>query len=175
MSQLNEKMTALADAIRAKSGMTDKLTIDGMKAAVTNLSIGSGIDTTDATATSGDILYNKIAYAKGQKIIGTIKSVEPTVKDHIFEIDKGYVELPWAISVDVANPPQVKDNVVTIYKGYHLDQKEITVGTAVDGGHFTPISGESSILLAPKGSYLKGDIRILGSGQFKASNNHVGC
>lgn len=39
---------------------------------------GAGIDTSDATATSADILNGKIAYANDKKIVGTIMSQEAT-------------------------------------------------------------------------------------------------
>lgn len=40
MATVNEKMTALADAIRAKTGGADALTIDGMTAAVESIEVG---------------------------------------------------------------------------------------------------------------------------------------
>ena len=42
MATVNEKMTALAEAIRAKSGVTGKLSLDGMKTAVDGIQTGSG-------------------------------------------------------------------------------------------------------------------------------------
>lgn len=53
MPTFNEKMTALADAIRAKTGLVGKLTIDQMVTAVNSLSGGAssgGLPTGDLTA-----------------------------------------------------------------------------------------------------------------------------
>lgn len=65
-------LTGIADAIRSKEGSTAAIPVLNMKERILN--IKTGVDTSDATATEGDVVSPKTFYARGKKYTGNIPS-----------------------------------------------------------------------------------------------------
>ena len=70
---VNEKMTAIADAIRTKTGGTDSLTLDGMAEAINGLEIGVELPTLTNEGSASDLLSGKeLIDGEGNIIRGNI-------------------------------------------------------------------------------------------------------
>lgn len=74
MATLTEFLTGIADALRKKKGTSGPIPAQNFAAEIE--SIQTGTDTSDATATTGDILSGKTAYGASGKLTGTIPTVE---------------------------------------------------------------------------------------------------
>ena len=135
---INSEMTALADAIRDKSGVTGKLSISGMTTAVSNISVGGGesgdIDLSGVTVTADTMLSGIVAVgADGNKVTGNIQTVTPSVNKNTFTVGKGYVAEAFSQTIAEATVTET-DSSVTITPGYVGDTLVYEIGGNGEGG-----------------------------------------
>lgn len=90
------------------------------------------IDLVGVTVTADDILSGVVAIGPtGEKVVGKIGTVTPTLDANVFSVDRGYVAQPVTISVNVSSDPVVADNVVIIPAGYSEEDRSVEIPLSV--------------------------------------------
>lgn len=109
MDRIKEKLSAVGDAIREKTGKNDLLSLDEMPSKIA--AIETGIKTDDATAVASDILNGKTAYVKDVKVTGTfsLDTELNTQDDLISQIQSVINELPDVSDLE----PVLQEKAVT--------------------------------------------------------------
>lgn len=129
-------------------GANDSIT--GEQIAPIIAAVKMGVDTGDATATPGDIITGKTAYAKGNKITGSM----PSLTNDNMDINVGNDGLITAQVNNIDRTPNFLAGRQMIFKQHQLP--------TTLGGDFIP--GNNPIIVATAGSFVKtNNITILGS------------
>jgi hypothetical protein len=116
-------IVSIADSVRNKTGQNKELTIGEMIDCINNMGSG-GIDTSDATATSNDILVGETAYVNGKKIEGTFSlDSEITTQDEKLVAQNNLItSVMTALEGKAAGG---KKNTKTIYLDWSQDDEMI--------------------------------------------------
>lgn len=113
---INTEMTALADAVRAKSGTEGKLTIAAMTAAVNGIVINSGsdIDLSGVTVTADTMLSGIVAVgASGEKVVGNIQTVTASSDGEKVTVPAGYIAAEQSFPITVTDGGGFDTSIVT--------------------------------------------------------------
>ena len=152
-----------------------------------------GVDgnfTSDANATSNDILKGKTSYVNGKKLTGTIESISPVVNSNSVTITKGYISKEETITIgNTVNGKTIVPSTESqkIEKGSYLNGDVIVSGDTslvsenikhgisifnTSGSFTSDADATAEDILKDKVAYVKGN-KVVGTAEFSAQEEIV--
>lgn len=132
---LTDKLTAIADAIREKTGSTEKLALDGMATAIAGISTGGSVSgiTVDTVVVTESLSHGDEVYAYFSSLLEPSVDVEPL-------LIKAFIIKDVAVA-------KLTNNAVLGFVAYHLNSKSPTTLNSLlrwrAGGYSTASNGSN--------------------------------
>ena len=184
MSTQETKLKDIADAIRAKEGSSDPIIANDFPARI--MAIQTGTDTSDATATAGDILSGETAYVASGKVTGTI----PTKTESNISVSGPTIIVPSGyygsqVSKSVATVTQATPTISVNSSGLITASSTQSAGYVTSGtksatkqlttqGGTTITPGTAQKTAVASGRYTTGPVYVAGSSDLTAKNIKYG-
>lgn len=192
MGILNDKMTALANAVREKQFIQAgfKISLDDMVAIIRTMPGYGSVESAETLA--ADVSAGKVFYTyPGITWVGTmpdtslvidgnsvtvpagrvrediaVKSGSVVLDGNMITVEEGYVSADELTVPEGTLSQTDTGNTLVVGEGYYKEQT-VTVGNAVEGYTITPGTREQII---PAGSYLSGNIAVAGDSELVPEN-----